>query len=432
VLDQDLLPLGLPVVPAAMGSAFAPRAVEAREPVRERCAELEGHRGIAILAIVLFHVYQFCNVSGGLDEGTAGYRVVSNLDAAMPWFFVLTAFLLFDPIARSIIEARPPLPARTFLKRRAVRILPAYYVAVLVVWFPRQHSLPGDWRDLLEHLTFTQVFDGKRIFYTIGPASALSVDMYFYVVLAALGIGLTLACRRLTTRRGRIAVLSIAISILAAVSLTWKAWSWWIGHRLTTASPTTWYGPTANLDAFAVGLAVAVIAAAFGPVRPLQWRGRLVLRLVALAIVIIAFDTRQADSWSGVYFYSMCSVGFGCLVAAAVLGPAGDRWSRVLSCGPLTWLGAISYGVYLWHEPVMLALRSVDGLVGQAPGAYFRDSAVVLVVSILVGFLSYFFIERPASRIGSVFNRDGGLTVAPFEAGGVLVEWETFRSGNPL
>jgi peptidoglycan/LPS O-acetylase OafA/YrhL len=114
-----------------------------------------------------------------------------------------------------------------------------------------------------------------------------------------------------------------------------------------------------------------------------------------------------------------------------VLGPP-DRWSRALSWRPLTGIGAISYGIYLWHEPVMLALGSWDGLVAQAPGAYFRDSAVVLVVSVLAGFLSYFLIERPASQLGAVFSRDGSLTASPFDADGVEVEWETFGSGNPF
>ncbi|MDQ6837372.1 MAG: hypothetical protein M3137_03280, partial [Actinomycetota bacterium] len=71
----------------------------------------------------------------------------------------------------------------------------------------------------------------------------------------------------------------------------------------------TWFGPMANFDTFAVGMALAVIAAAFGGVRPLGPRSRLALRLAGLAIVVLAFASRQANAWTGVYFTAACSVG---------------------------------------------------------------------------------------------------------------------------
>ena len=375
----------------------------------ERYRELDGHRGIAAVAIVIFHVYQFSNVTHFLYLGTPAYTVLNSLDAMVPWFFVISAFLLFEPVARSAIEGRAPISARGFLIRRAIRILPVYYVAVVVVWFSRQPSLPGDWRDLVEHLTFTQVFDGKRIFYTIGPAWSLSVEVFFYLALLVLVLALPRACRRLASRKKRIAVLAASTGALAAVSLSWKAWSFWGEHQLTTGSFTTWFGPMASLDVFAVGMLVAIIAAANGDQRPLSARARLMLRLAALAIVSVAFATRQADTWSGAYFSTLCAAGFGCLVAAAVLGPLDDQWGRALSCRPLLWLGAISYSIYLWHEPVLLALAGWEGLVRQTPDAFIADTAVVLVVSILAGWLSYSLIERPTSQLGKVFGRDGHL-----------------------
>jgi peptidoglycan/LPS O-acetylase OafA/YrhL len=415
-----------------MGPAAAPVSPQPATRTADRYRELDGHRGIAAVAIVVFHVYQFCNVASFLYRGTPAYTVLNSLDAMVPWFFVISAFLLFEPVARSAIENRAPISARGFLIRRAIRILPVYYVAVLVVWFSRQQALPGDWRDLLEHLTFTQVFDGKRIFYTIGPAWSLSVEVFFYLALLVLARGLPHLCRRLASRKQRIAVLAASTAGLAAVSIAWKAWSFWGAHRPTTGSFTTWFGPVASLDAFAVGMAVAIIAAACGDRRPLSARARLMLRLAALAVLSVAFAIRQADTWSGVYFSTLCAAGFGGLVAAAVLGPPGDRWGRALSCRPLLWLGAISYSIYLWHEPVLLALAGWEGLVRQTPGAFVADTAVVLAVSVLAGWLSYLLIERPTSRLGRVFGRDGRLIRPDAVPGDNHIEWESFRSGNPF
>jgi peptidoglycan/LPS O-acetylase OafA/YrhL len=424
--------------PVVAGSVAAPVSPAPGLRTAGRYDELDGHRGIAAVAIVIFHVYQFCNVAHFLYFGTLGYTVLNSLDAMVPWFFVLTAFLLFEPVARSAIDGRQPMSARGFLIRRAIRILPVYYVAVVVVWASRQTTLPGDWRDLIEHLTFTQVFDEKRIFYTIGPAWSLSVEVFFYLALAVLSLILPRACRRLASRKRRIAVLAASTAALALVSLAWKAWSFSAAHRPTTDSFTTWFGPLANLDVFAVGMAVAIIAAAAGDNRPVGPRGRLALRVTALAILSAAFATRQANTWPGVYFATFCAAGFGTLVAAATLGPVKDRWGRALSCRPLVWLGAISYSIYLWHEPAMLALAGWGGLVRQAPGAFLPDTAVVLVISVLAGWLSYSLIERPASQLGRVFGRDGRL-IAPAASAGDDPrtgedhhEWETLRTGNPF
>jgi peptidoglycan/LPS O-acetylase OafA/YrhL len=419
-----------PPVPAASGPAVAP--VSAQPARAERNRELDGHRGIAAVTVVIFHVYQFCNVDHFLYLGTPAYTVLNSLDAMVPWFFVISAFCLFEPVARSVIEGRPPMSARGFLIRRAIRILPVYYVAVVVVWFARQRALPGDWRDLAEHLSFTQVFDGKRIFYTIGPAWSLSVEVFFYLALLAFALALPRVCRCLTGRKQRIAVLTAGTTVFAAVSLGWKAWSFWGQHRPTTGSLTTWFGPMANLDIFAVGMIVAIIVAAHGDHRPLSFRARLTLRLTALAILFAAFAIRQADTWSGVYFSSLCAAGFGCLVAAAVLGPLDDRWGRALSCRPLLWLGAISYSIYLWHEPVLLALAGWEGLVRQTPGDFVADTVIVLVVSILAGWLSYSLIERPTSQLGRVFGRDGHMIRPDAVPGHGHTEWESFRSGNPF
>jgi peptidoglycan/LPS O-acetylase OafA/YrhL len=239
------------------------------------------------------------------------------------------------------------------------------------------------------------------------------------------------ACRGLASRKLRIAVLAGCTAALALVSLAWKAWSFATGHSLT-GSFTTWFGPMANLDSFAIGMAVAIITAAADRRRPVRARGRLVLRVVALAILGVAFATRQADAWPGVYFSTLCAAGFGTLVAAATLGTAKDAWGKALSCGPLAWLGTISYSIYLWHEPILLALAGWGGVVRQIPGAFLPDVVAVLVASVLVGWLSYSLIERPTSQLGRVFGRDGRLIAPAASADAEHIEWETFRSGNPF
>ena len=416
----------------AWGSATSPVTPESQSSRTDRYGELDIHRGIAVLAIVVYHVYQFSNINHGLYQGTPGYTILNSLDAAVPWFFVLSAFLLFEPIARSVIEGREPTSARSFLARRAVRLLPVYIVAITVVWFLRQQTLPGDWRDLLEHLTFTQVFDDKRIFYTNGPTWSVSVAVYFYLALTGITVALARSCSRIQSRSRRITLIGITAATLASAALAWKAWSFGVGHRPTTGAFTTWFGPLASLDNFAVGMGLALLVAATGNRRPLSPKSRGWTRIGAVGVLVLAFVCRQPNTWPAVYFSTEVSVGFGLLIAAAVLGPPSNIVSHALRWRPLRWLGLISFSVYLWHEPLMLALRGHPGLVSQTPGDFLPNVLAVIAASVAIGWISYTLIEKPTSQLRGIFRRDGHLNPDPLNQNSSPIEWETFRTGNPL
>jgi len=151
--------------------------------------------------------------------------LLHGLDAFVNLFFVLSAFLLALHYARSALAGIPSPSGRAFVVRRAARIVPLYVVAILVVWALRNPVLPGDLTDLAEHLTFTQVYDQQRIFYTIGPAWSLAVEVQFYLALALAGVGACAVCARLEPRR-RFPFLMAAISLVGLLSLGWKAVAW--------------------------------------------------------------------------------------------------------------------------------------------------------------------------------------------------------------
>jgi peptidoglycan/LPS O-acetylase OafA/YrhL len=285
-------------------------------------------------------------------------------------------------------------------------LLPVYVVAVVVVWFLRQQSLPGDWRDLIEHLTFTQVFDEKRIFFTIGPAWAVSVGVLTCLFLFGLSTALASICAHVTSRSNRIVLLCGAAGSLAVISIGWKVWSFAGGDRATEGSYTTWFGPLAHLDNFAVGMAVAIVVASTHAAPPRSYLGLIGVRVIAVTMLTIAVWVREPGSWTTVYFSTICSVGFGCLLAATVLGrPRGQRRTVRARWRVLPWIGTISLSIYLWHEPLMLALAPL-GVVRQAPEAFVHDVVVVVLGAVLAGWCSYAAVERPISRLGRLAGRE--------------------------
>lgn len=388
--------------PARPGPVDAPAAA-----VGTRFAALEGYRGVAALAIVVYHVVQHAEGGRTAGEASAGsgvlHQLLHGLDGFVDLFFVLSAFLLALPYVRSALAGERSPSGRAFVVRRAARIVPLYVVAVLVVWSVRNPVLPGDLVDLVKHLTFTQVFDQQRIFWTIGPAWSLAVEVQFYLVLALAGAGLCVLCRRV--RPGlRLPLVVGTVGAVALLSLAWKLVAWYVLAVPGDHWPT-WFGLPAKLDVFALGVLLAVVVAR-GTVT-VGAQGALVLRLLSGGVLLAAVLTRPLGEGEHVWFHTVVAVGFALLLASSVLGPQ-DRWVRTLSTRVLAVLGLVSYSLYLWHEPVLLAAADLGIIPAQgSPWLLPVGLAVVVPLSLLAAWVSYHVIERPAGHLRVLVDRRG-------------------------
>ena len=105
-------------------------------------------------------------------------------------------------------------------------------------------------------------------------------------------------------------------------------------------------------------------------------------------------------------YHDIAALGWLLLLASTVLGERGQTWSRWLSWRPLTLAGLISYSTYMWHEPVMMLLGHV-GLTSRSAAALPWSILTVLVVSVLVGAVSYRVIEYPTGKLRALRGRDG-------------------------
>jgi peptidoglycan/LPS O-acetylase OafA/YrhL len=371
-----------------------------------RFAALEGYRGLAALFVVIFHVYQFNRVGFPVTvypyAGSPLDVLLRNLDSMVDLFLVLSAFLLGLPFFRAVLGDAPDQVGRGFLQRRAVRIIPVYMVAITVVWASRNFTFPGDWRDLVEHLTFTSTFDQKRFFYTISPAWSLAVEVQFYLLLALLGVAAQRVSRRLASRAARTALLLAGVGGLAGISIAFKYWFAVVDPRPATDWPY-WFSLPAKLDVFACGLLLAVLCAL--GTRADSAAARWSLRLGALVVVGAAFISRTPDS-RDTWFHSACAVGFALLLASHVLSKP-DRWSASMNWSPLVFLGLISYSLYLWHEPTLLWLADHGIIPAPSAGAFPVAAIVVAIASLLVASLSFYALEKPTMLISKTFDRRG-------------------------
>jgi peptidoglycan/LPS O-acetylase OafA/YrhL len=131
--------------------------------------------------------------------------------------------------------------------------------------------------------------------------------------------------------------------------------------------------------------------------------------LAGVAVMAGSFVLREDSDVVQVFFHTFNAVGFGLLLAASVVGPAGSVWTRLLARPLFRWLGIFSYSVYLWHEPIMLWLSKHGWLIRTRPDAFPLNAAILCVFAIAAGAIGYWALEQPTMQLRHLFDREGRL-----------------------
>jgi len=388
-----------------MGAA----TTETRPPDADRVLGLDGLRAIAALAIVFHHV-GFQSAATYRHDIWGGY--LGRLDIGVPIFFALSGFLLFRPIAASVLDDRPLRPAIEHLWRRALRIYPAFWVALtLIILFTSEA-----FSDLTGTITTYLLVHIHWPTHSLGPMPqswSLATEISFYAALPLMARFLRpwLRDRERAARRNGLLVF---VSLCYLLSLFFRIWVLSLGTRWTSAQILWLPG---NLDYFAIGMALAVARVGF--VTGESMRARLE-RLAApagawwlLAAVLFQIVSQhmglalgvETASWpreiarQGVYG----AIGF-CLLFPLVFGVARRSLVRsVVRSRPLEWLGTISYSIYLWHmafvvhpwEPLADALGAErgSGLWAYIGTDFWSFLVLALVPTLFVSVISYYTVE---------------------------------------
>ncbi|MFJ1747097.1 acyltransferase family protein [Streptomyces sp. NPDC088116] len=407
-----------PSAGAESGSASPPRPGKAWSaasgsgpegaPARSKALEIQGFRGLAALSTVIFHVWQlyYRYDANGSHPPVDNQYVGALLSLeVIDLFFVLSAYLLTLSYARAAIDGGSTRPAGVFLFRRAIRIVPLYFTAVLVVWSTRNSSLPGNWLDLVQHLTFTHVFSKEQIFYTLGPVWSLSLEVVFYLALVVLGPLAVRVCRPIKRRSARVAVCAGGCLLLFVIPLVWIS----VAHYGLAVPHTNWpvyFGPQARFGGFAAGMGLAVLMVALGDRGKLPARWAVALSVVAAAGAYYVSLDSTAVNFTYTFYHPLTSLMWALLVFSTIHVSQQVRWHSLLRARWLTYVGLVSYSLFIWHEPVMLQLQK-SGLLPADQAAFPLAVLIVLLVALPAAVLSYWVIEYPSSLLGRLKDRSG-------------------------
>jgi peptidoglycan/LPS O-acetylase OafA/YrhL len=378
-------------------------------------APLDGLRGLAIVLVVWFHVWQISWLRADLPftAGAVNFNLIPEDGfAGVDLFFFISGFCLFYPYAQSLFDGRPLQSVKTFALRRARKIVPSYVfvMAVLIaVGMSGIGSLEDGVRQVALHLLFIHTWFLDSYGSINGVLWSLGVEVQFYVLFPAL-------CW---------AAMRAPWPTFAAMAVVANAYRFAVLHRHDVGS---WYDQLpGTLDLFAAGMLAAYLYRAIATRAPRVAARKLPWTLAAcggialfFCVLLAAFDARHDPNWPWETF----TWGRAAMCVAFILTTLGSLfafgwWQRILGNPVLVFLSVISYNLYLWHQPVARFLREhhVPAWSGADPHA---DPAWGLPYTLLsfgamliVATIFTYALERPILAWGRRGTPDGGPLPRP-------------------
>ncbi|KAA6462057.1 acyltransferase [Acidobacteria bacterium AB60] len=321
--------------------------------------ELQGLRGIAVLAVVLYHSHPRL-------QGTWLYGASLWGWAGVNLFFVLSGFL----ITAILLEARSrPHYFRNFYARRALRIWPVYLLVLALCY------LGSDWFVGLPfgrairtapwwaYVLFLQNLFALHLPPVLGPTWSLAIEEQYYFLWAPVV--------RILRRRAALCTV-LGAALIASPLFRRCHWPWITPtHTLT------------HLDGIATGSLIAIALYSLELSRR-TWLG------IAVAGMAVGFVAAGTVAGGTAWLDSALSAAFGGTVLAAIASTgAHNPFNAALRRGPLAYLGKISYGMYMTHILVFVYFGWFDrwmdayGTLGNMAVVAFRLAAAIAAATLL-------------------------------------------------
>lgn len=357
-------------------------------PARQHLNVIDGLRGIAVLMVLLYHLWLVYGTT--LEAHLFGHVVNVQFLAETGFlgvevFFFLSGFCLFYPYAVARLAGTRAPTLGEYAYRRAIKILPSYVVALTVIsllhddFSSRQGLI-----DYLEHLFFVHPLVPGAFQGISGPLWTVGIEVEFYLIFPLICWGLLRW------------PVPATLGIVAAAT----AYRHWLLPADHAASFYFVNQLPAFVDMFTLGM---VAAYAFTWARSAGFVERLPRLLTPLAVAAAAFGvlllwalarsgvlTSQAGffEWQATHRLEISAVLLLVTLCSALALPF---WRKIVANPLFTYLSVISYNLYLWHLEILVWLH---GTAGSATLQVVLAVAAAFVVATLITY----FIERPLLR----------------------------------
>jgi peptidoglycan/LPS O-acetylase OafA/YrhL len=383
-----------------------------------RIPGVEGLRALAATSILIFHCWVYSAPDGErVDLGLLSRFVLRHLPAGVLLFFTLSGFLLYRPLAASVLRQAPRPSVRRYFRNRALRIFPAYLLVLLVIGVllpaaviggssgKELGRLSGDPGVLLANAALLQNYLPRSMDTGIGPAWSLAVEVVFYLVLPLLGWLAAICARHASTASSRTWAVLVPVAVIIAVGMSGSVIATYVvppgsGAWHLGLVRSFWY----HADLFGLGMALAVLRVNLEDGRfrlPSWWPMAGAAGLVGVAgLTVLLTDRGRIAQYQGAVAYETLVILACALLLALVVLPTTEPapfsvLARLLETRLFVAVGLASYSLFLWHEPVVRWLRQ-HGWTSGGAGGFWTNLVLLGVVSGLLSWLTYRYVERPA------------------------------------
>ncbi|MEU4828314.1 acyltransferase [Actinomadura sp. NPDC023710] len=404
------------VTKASGGDAVGAAAPDpASDRPRKFIPELEGLRGAVVLLVVLGHTGVATSVQGWSYMHSTGNGVwaimLNRVAVAFPIWFVMTGYLLYRAFALYTLTGERKPNAKRYFWRRALRILPAYWVltitALLVL---NRDTVHGVW-EWVRPLLLLQIWEHGAIPMGMMHTWSNANDFLFYLAMPVFAWLLHRYARRAESYEARVRRLLVPLAFPVFIGFGFFTWLHFPQFRDDPMKlwPTQYFWPMSYMGWLSVGMMLAVLSAA-AETRPdavprlyrligrhpgKLWLGALLIFVLACLspladyrlVDYVAAPAAAADYW--------LFLAFSVAVFAPLTVP-GVRFrlaGLLLDNSLLRFFGRISYSVYLWH--IFVYAQFVGPLFAPEVGGYWEVLGVELALCVMVGYASYIFVEKP-------------------------------------
>lgn len=378
---------------------------------------LDGLRALGVLIVLWFHFWQqtwlmpayetpFLKWLGISQIYPNGFRRCGYL--CVDLMLLLSAFVLYLPYARQTFFKTPVDSIGLFFKKRFARIVPSYMLVVLVTFFVALFegfyaSKPSfAWKDLLTHLTFTEMLFNDT--YLFAGISAV-------VWTVCIEVGLYLIFPWLARAFQRLPLLVYGVMMLLGIAFTF-------GIALRVSEPRIMVNRFLTfLPVFANGMMAAHLYVLYAA----KVKHKAIPSILGILIAIAACITidklftmctyagKDQQTWQ-LQYRVVLSFAFTALIFGFAIAPKPFR--KILDNRVLSAIAAVTYNLYLWHQWLMVRLRMSFGaksgadIAEKGAGTQWTLTVIALVVAFSVAILITYGFEQPISRL-ILKNRKG-------------------------
>lgn len=325
--------------------------------------DIQGLRALAVILVVIFHI-QHRWLPGGF--------------IGVDMFFVISGYLISKGLIKQIDNRS--FSYSEFILGRVKRIVPAYFVMLLFCTFLAVYMLiPSDAETFLYQMRRSLIFTSNQVFASatnyFGARSyensllhtwSLSIEMQFYVILPLIVMFLPKS------------IYKWILSIGAVVILFYTQYQ--IG--VLNNKPEMYFSVLARSAEFIIGIGINFVPTS----KQFSQKYKLLTAILALlALSISGILINEQSDFPGLLAMPVC------FATALLIWLEDTKINDVLGSKPLSFIGKISYSLYLWHWPILAFYRYYQNRYDLTT----NEVIILLIVMIILSVVSYYGVEEP-------------------------------------